>query len=341
MEKSQTYQIWTRSIHLLFWGLMSVIMYLVWYRILDQMQVALIATVMNLAVILPMVYVHLYILLPNWFEQKRYLQYGLGIIGLLLGTTFLRFYVGKWLNHLLDWELQRSFTPNLLISLLFGGILFLVLTTPLRLIGNWFQKRELEQTFKTHQLEAELRFLKAQVNPHFLFNALNNIYSLAFTQSPQTPDMILRLSDMMRYMLYDCKSEQVELDAEIAYLRNYIALQQLKKEGQLDISFEVKGETGGMRISPMLFIPFFENAFKHGLLEQIDRGWLKSELRTQAGEITFNIRNNFSVRHTDPGVGGVGLQNIRERLQLLFADRHQLTIRQEQNIYTVELTLTP
>ncbi|MEZ4930618.1 MAG: histidine kinase [Saprospiraceae bacterium] len=150
----------------------------------------------------------------------------------------------------------------------------------------------METEFRTHQLEAELRFLKAQVNPHFLFNALNNIYSLSFTESKKAPEMILKLSDMMSYMLYDCKSEQVKLSAEINYLKNYIDLQQLKKEGELNIDFNIKGNVSNAFISPMLFIPFFENAFKHGNLEDTENGWLKSKLKMENGILDFHIANS-------------------------------------------------
>jgi LytS/YehU family sensor histidine kinase len=224
--------------------------------------------------------------------------------------------------------------------MIFGGAFLLFLSLPLRLINNWFKKQELEQALKTLQLEAELRFLKAQVNPHFLFNALNNIYALSFTESKQAPSMILKLSEMMSYMLYDCKSELVPLQSEIAYLHNVLALQQLKKEGEMQVEFHVSKDIQPQQITPMLFIPFFENAFKHGNLEDIKNGWLKAQLYEERGKIHFSISNSYLER--DPkevAKGGVGLTNIRQRLTLLYPNKHSLTMRQTQGVFTAQLQL--
>ena len=286
-----------------------------------------------------LVYVHLLFLLPQYFEKKRYWRYGLGLLLLLMLTAAARFYLGWALVAQLEPEFTTLFTPTYMGSLFFGGIFLVLITIPLRLIENWFKRHALEQELKTHQLEAELRFLKAQVNPHFLFNALNNIYSLSFTQSEKAPEMILKLSDMMSYMLYDCKSEQVKLEDEVTYLRNYIDLQQLKKDGELQVDFQVFGDTTGIQVTPMLFIPFFENAFKHGNLEDTEKGWLKSTLQVEDKMLTFELANTFRQKSQKLVKGGVGLENIQARLQLLYPGRHIYTQQSANNIFSIQLQL--
>ena len=339
MRKQVNYRVWVISIHLLFWLLLSVMIAFVMYGILRNVNIAIGATLINVAGFLMLVYGHLLYLLPVFFDKKRYIWYGIGIILLLIFTATFRFYVGwSWTLEAAE-EVSKVFTPTYFGAIFFSGIFFLLISIPLRLINNWFKKRELETELNTYQLEAELRFLKAQVNPHFLFNALNNIYSLSFTESKKAPEMILKLSDMMSYMLYDCKSETVPLQSEVNYLHNYIALQQLKKDGELNIEFNTSGPLDAVFITPMLFIPFFENAFKHGNLEDIEKGWMKSELKLEGEDLYFKIENSQNELIEKKEKGGVGLENIEQRLKLLFPDKHQLEIKNNGLTYQVRLHL--
>ncbi len=330
---------WTWGIHGLFWILLCGLIVFILSQILVSNLAILVGTVVNLSGFMILVYGHLSYLLPRYFDQRKYKKYVLGLILLLAITSVLRFFIGWGLVVEMKLGIEETFTPTYLGSMFFGGVFILFISIPLRLIDNLFKKRELEKTLKTHQLEAELRFLKAQVNPHFLFNALNNIYSLSFTESKKAPEMILKLSDMMSYMLYDCKNERVKLSAEIAYLKNYIDLQQLKKEGDLNISFETNSSSSSIFITPMLFIPFFENAFKHGNLEDTKNGWLKSTLNTEGSDLTFFIENTLRKTNTKDQKGGVGLENIRDRLKLLFPNKHQLDIDRKENTFSVNLKL--
>lgn len=287
-----------------------------------------------------LVYLHLLILVPIFFDRKSYFPYLVGFILCLLGVSYFRVEI-MWPITLavLPW-MAEVMEPRFSMAMLFNAVFVWFVSLPLYLIKNSLKKEELEIELKNQQLEAELRFLRAQVNPHFLFNALNNIYSLAFTQSEKTPDMILRLSDMMSYMLYDCKEEKVKLSTEITYLNNYLSLQQLKKEGEYNIQFEVNESFDDVLVSPMLFIPFFENVFKHGNLDDTQRGWLKSQFTRQTkGELYFEISNSIGHLVKAHQKGGVGLQNIKERFRLLYPNRHELKIDQKENLYTVQLKL--
>ncbi|MFK7773896.1 MAG: sensor histidine kinase [Saprospiraceae bacterium] len=335
--QSDQYKKWIQLGHLLFWVLFGGIMLIIYSGFVGGYLKALAPTLVNLTGLIILTYVHLWYLLPQFFDKKNYLVYGVLVFILLLLTTLFRFIVGWEIVRILGWELADKFTPDYFVGMIVTGLFLVLITIPLRLIENYFKKEELEQELKTQQLEAELRFLKAQVNPHFLFNALNNIYSLSFTNSSQTPEMILKLSDMMSYMLYDCKTEKVKLTNEINYLHNFIALQQLKKEGELNIEFLTKGDFSGIHITPMLFIPFFENAFKHGNLEDIQDGWLKSEMKVESGKLFFSIKNTTQKEKPKSEKGGVGLENVRARLNLLYPNRHKLEVGKKEGIFEVEI----
>ena len=297
-------------------------------------------SLLNLAGHLILVYGNLNVLIPRLYKKRKFILYALFLIGLLVATTLFRYFVGWESVQILGWGVEFFYRPNLIGGFFFGGLWVLLLSVPLGLIDNYYRRQELEQELKTQQLEAELRFLKAQVNPHFLFNALNNIYSLSFTNSEKTPEMILKLSDMMSYMLYDCKEEQVPLTSEIQYLRNFIDLQQLKKDGEYQIDFEVKGDPEGMKIVPMLFIPFFENAFKHGNLDELSEGWLKAQMEITPGRrIRFEIQNSRDPNKPNEKKGGVGLKNIRDRLSLLFPEKHQLKVTSGQNTFRIQMEI--
>lgn len=337
--QSNPYKKWIQLGHLLFWVLFGGIMMVIYNGFVGGYLKAIVPTMVSLTGLITLTYVHLWYLLPRFFFKKKYLTYGVLVFVVLLLTTLFRFIVGWEIVNILGWDLKSEFTPDFFGGMFISGFFIVLITIPLRLIENYFKKEELEQELKTQQLEAELRFLKAQVNPHFLFNALNNIYSLSFTNSSQTPEMILKLSEMMSYMLYDCKTEKVNLTSEINYLHNFIALQQLKKDGELNVEFLTKGIFSNIYITPMLFIPFFENAFKHGNLEDTRNGWLKSEMKVENGSLFFSIRNTVLKENTKSEKGGVGLENVRARLNLLYPNKHNLKIGKKGGIFGVEVEI--
>lgn len=339
MTTTINYKKWVWLIHGLFWALLFLLSVLIFHVILDNAKVAFVASFINTSGWMILVYGHFLYLVPRFFEQKRYYFYAIGLVLLLVVSSSWRFFIGRALVIELGWNFGNEFTPTYWGAMLIGGMFILLISIPLRLIENWIKRKELEKELKTQQLEAELRFLKAQVNPHFLFNALNNIYSLSFMESKKTPEMILKLSDMMSYMLYDCKGEKVRLSSELEYLKNYIALQQLKKDGEQRIEMQVEGSVSSVMITPMLFIPFYENAFKHGNLEDTERGWLKSSFVVENGNIHFNIKNNLLTEKRKAKQGGVGLENVRKRLELLYPEKHTLKIEKTEDVFEVQLKI--
>jgi LytS/YehU family sensor histidine kinase len=201
-----------------------------------------------------------------------------------------------------------------------------------RRIINKIRYEKVQAQRRTEQLSTELKFLRSQISPHFLFNVLTNLVSLARKKSDQLESSLIMLSDLMRYMLYDTQGKKVALTKEIEYLQSYIELQKLRFGNDVAINTVIALE-GDYTIEPMLLIPFVENAFKHGV-EQIN-----IQLSVKSGQLTFDVTNRFDRENVKDENSGIGLTNVRSRLDLLYKDRHTLLIREDDNLFHVTLTL--
>ena len=205
-----------------------------------------------------------------------------------------------------------------------------------------FAKRKEEALIlsKTETLETELKFLKAQINPHFLFNSLNNIYALCAIDTTKTQKSITYLSDMLRYVLYECEQETVLIDKEVTYIENYINLYQLKSSKNYPIKTHFLIENHAIKIVPMLFIPFVENAFKHSNIEQVSESFINISIVSNASETIFKIENTKTKIPTEKdAVGGIGIKNVAKRLEILYPKKHELTINETNTVFSVELKL--
>ncbi|WP_338394764.1 sensor histidine kinase [Fulvitalea axinellae] len=206
-----------------------------------------------------------------------------------------------------------------------------------------------DATRKQHELdelkiaikESELQFLKNQINPHFLFNNLNNIYSYSLEHSPKTPSIILKLSSVLRYMLYDCREDLVNLESEIEHLRNFTALNELQIENRGEVRFKAKNITSEYRIAPLILTVFVENAFKHSMASQ--SGDIEININTELNEegtLNFSCENSFRENPNHAHLNqGIGLENVRKRLALIYPNRHTLRLSKEKEYFRVELEL--
>ncbi len=285
-------------------------------------------------------YFNVYYLIPNYFIQQRYKRYYFFIILMLSIVTPLRVFLDTWLITDVDKMPVEFFSLPHYANSIISSLVTLMISGSFRSWQQRFKTIQLQQELKNYRLEAELKLLRTQVNPHFLFNVLNNIYVLAYQGSKETAPMIAKLSQMMRYMLASSDVEQVDLEQEIAYLHDYIALQQLKTELPQSIDFQVIGDVRDVKIAPMLFIPFFENSFKHGNIADTNKGWMKSRLSVNGKEVAFSIVNSLPiVAPQKDSVSGIGLDNVQKRLQLLYPKKHQLNIQADQKTFSIDLKL--
>jgi len=209
-------------------------------------------------------------------------------------------------------------------------------------MNDWLLTQREKQELQAQTLQSELKFLKSQINPHFLFNTLNSLYALTLKKSDQAPEIVLKLSEMMRYMLYECNVPMVPLQKEVNYLKNYLELEKLRQGKKMKINLQVEGEAKNQRIAPLMFIPFIENCFKHGISNQITDGYVNILLEIENENIEVTIENSKAPTRpstTGKKSGGIGLVNVKRRLNLLYPDKHELKVDEDPNTYTVNLVL--
>jgi two-component system LytT family sensor kinase len=222
-------------------------------------------------------------------------------------------------------------------STIFTSLIFIFLSIVLQFSVDWFTNERVQRDLENQRLTAELAFLKSQINPHFLFNSLNSIYSLAYQRSETTPEAILKLSEIMRYMLYECNDNKVDLAKELTYLQNYIDLQKIRFGKNAYVDFEVNGLVTNQRIVPLLLIAFIENAFKHGVANDPEAP-IKMIINLDDKNLSFYMENKKHLHNRDAS-GGIGLNNVRRRLDLLYPGSYKLEIHDKADTYTCELSL--
>ncbi|PHN06781.1 histidine kinase [Flavilitoribacter nigricans DSM 23189 = NBRC 102662] len=278
-----------------------------------------------------------YWMLPLFFYRKKYLQFFLSFF-LTLGAVIV-------LEELL-WE--PIYFPGQRASTFPGVFFSLVQILPVIsiLVGFKFawdalgKQREVDELRNTVQ-ESELQFLKSQINPHFLFNNLNNLYAYAIENSPKTPAIILELSSVLRYMLYECREKFVPLSKEIAQLENFTQLNELQIEERGEVRFRTRGNTSGFQIAPLIMIVFIENAFKHSQASQSEDIFIDIEVGvSEQGRLDFYCKNNYHPTSNTASLSqGIGLENVKKRLDLIYPDAHRLDITETEDLYTVHLSI--
>ncbi|GAA0720994.1 hypothetical protein GCM10009430_21770 [Aquimarina litoralis] len=203
------------------------------------------------------------------------------------------------------------------------------------------QRKEEEMIIsKNENLQTELKLLKSQINPHFLFNSLNNIYALSVIDSDKTQQSISYLSEMLRYVLYECDRPFVTIKKELAYIENYIQLFSLKSSKPYNINTEFEVSDPSILIAPMLFIPFIENAFKHSNIEKPESSFMDIYLYSSTEVVVFKVENSIPKdTMIKDKIGGIGLENVKKRLNILYAEKHTLHIDTKNQIFKVELRI--
>ena len=287
-------------------------------------------------------YLNYFVLLPRWLARKQLGWYLLEFLIPFALLTTLRLHL---LRYLMDGYTRQDhflYSSAFTIQLILVTLFIVVFVGMLRFAVDWFEFEARTKAIENEKLFAELNFLKAQINPHFLFNTLNNLYYLAYTQSPNTMEVIEKLSQMMRYMIYDTNAARVPLSKEITYMENYISLEKLRLNNEVPIMFAVHGNTAGVLIVPLIFITFLENAFKHGVSNNNPQAWVKINVELQNKNCIYTVANS-KIKGHNPLTGeksGVGLQNVKRRLDLSYPNSYFLEVSDTPDEYAVELKLT-
>lgn len=325
--------------HAAFWIFFGLLWYYLRYQDYTTWKQAALVTAVKVADLMLLVYIANYILIPKLLYRKRYFLFSLLLITMIAASSSLKMYViGTIINNpaLYQWtnQVKARIYDNVIphIFLVIAGMAFKLLMD-----YNKMQNRLLQVA--KEKAETELDFLKAQINPHFLFNSLNAVYFLIDKNNTEARQALQKFSDMLRHQLYGVKDEKIRIEKEIGYLKDYIGLQQLRNEN-CEVEMNIEPSVNGFSIEPFLLLPFVENSFKH--LSHFGNGKkneIKIGLSRQDGEMDFFIRNTTEEKAQLSTDGGIGLANVKRRLELLYPKKHRLLVDGDPGWYAVQLTL--
>lgn len=287
-------------------------------------------------------YLNYFVLLPRFLERKRWLRYIAEFIVPFAIIVALRVIIQRYIIDGFTHHERYFYSSTFIVQTAVITLFITIFISLLRFVSEWFQIEAIKKEVETEKLTAELNFLKAQINPHFLFNTLNNLYYLAYSKSENTTEVISRLSQVMRYMIYDANHERVLLDKEIEYMQNYIGLESLRLNNQIPISFVTKGNTNGVEIAPLILITFLENAFKHGVTSNNPEAWVNIRIHVENDRLYYSVENSKGKNALldNGGKSGIGLSNVRRRLELVYPAKHTLKVEDTPDRYYIELEIT-
>lgn len=334
--------------HVTFWAISFVLLSLLFHFYGENYSISLFLKSFTINLLFSIaVYLNLYFLIPRFLKKKNYIFYFfwlvtfLTIISLLLQLLFI-----YPLKGIISLNSSAShFNSNLHSAYFFSILVYVVVTTFVKFVKDWISLQDLNLKLvkiEQQKLEAELKTLKGQLNPHFLFNSLNNIYSLALVKSEKVPELILKLADLMRHIIYESKENFISLEKELEFVQNFIELQRIRTSEKTIIKYTIKGEIPSAKIAPLLFEPFIDNAFKHGLPGSAKNDFIEINFDFSIeNKLNFTISNNYNEFFiSNKKNSGIGLQNVKQRLKLLYQPHEfDLQIDKSEQVFRASLDL--
>jgi len=296
---------------------------------------------LEIIVKIAVVYFILYFLKPLFFNPGKYLYFAaLVLLAVLLASVGQVFIIKLCVNLGIYAPFPiNTFPPMHKFFSVMGHINWIVMVTfIIKVVKDAYQNIQINSELQKEKLETELQFLKNQVNPHFFFNTLNNLYALTLRKSNEASQVVLKLSDLMSYMIYETKNDKVLLSKELKYLNDYIELEKLRYGDYLSVDVKLEGKIDTQLVAPLIFVPFIENAFKHGVAKGAKNNSITIYFNVKQNQIEF-ICNNDINKKTNLPASGIGLSNVKRRLELLYANSHQLSITNNENRFIVHLKL--
>lgn len=326
--------------HLFFWMLVFGLWYYLRYQDYDTKEIAARITLLKVTDLALLVYITNYLLIPGLLYKKKYVAFTVVFVLMIVASAVLKvFMMGKILDQpdlfSLSGDLKTMLYENVISDF------FLVVTgAAFRLIFDYIKMQQRLAEVAKENAETELNFLKSQINPHFLFNSLNSVYFLINKENAEARGALHKFSEMLRYQLYEMSGDKIPVEKEITYLQDYVALQQLRKDENYSVQFNCNPDVKGFLIEPLLLIPFVENAFKYISHNSDSSNFVKIVMSRTNGTLLFAIENS-----KEPGLGqtkkngGIGLANVKRRLELLYPGRHELEIEETDKTFSVHLNL--
>ncbi len=326
----------TIGLHTLFWLLITT--YFAWgFGLNINPKKSFINASLYLPGFMIMAYSLDHLLIPKFLLKRKFISFTAGLIitVLLCGAYTSLAQISININSQLK-GMTVLIGKNVLPFFHVGGIVISI-----KLLQYWYEQKQQTLEAEKQKSQAELKLLKAQLHPHFLFNTLNNLYSHTLEQSIHAPEIVLKLSSLLRFMVYESDVARIPLVKEIELLRNYIALEQLRYGDRLDISITISGHVKNFQIAPMLLLPFLENAFKHGTSKQIDQCWIRLDMILKESVMTFKLVNSIehNINKNTKHSGGLGLQNVMRRLELLYHGKYKFKTNLLNDVFIVDLEI--
>lgn len=299
-----------------------------------------IATPMFFHIILS--YVHYFFILPPLLRGKNLFLYFRRLIPAIAGVMFFQVLTENFiLSQYSPSDYYQNFGWVRFVSTLWDQMSFMIFTGLIKFAADWFDMENKKKELENQKLNAELNYLKAQINPHFLFNTLHNLNYLALAKKDEASEVIVKLSNIMRYMIYESRKKCVPLSKEIDYMRDYLDLEKIRLNNPFSIVMDTSRLNLQLEIEPLILIPFLENAFKHGVSDKYPESWVKMELSSSRKQLHMKLSNGvFEKNRSNLEASGFGLENVRQRLMLSYPDSHNLNIEQDCDTFNVELSLT-
>lgn len=326
--------------HILIW----VIVFTVWYllRANDFSSPALAARITFLKVIdlALLIYLTNYLLIPKLLYKKRYLLFSLVFLAMIVGSSLLKMkLIGQMINNPALFDLRVHWRTRVYDNVLPHFFLVTAGAT-VKLLLDYFRQQKRMTDLAKEKAEAELNFLKSQINPHFLFNSLNSVYFLIDKQNKEAREALHKFSTMLRYQLYETNGAQIPIEKELGYLKDYVDLQRLRKEEGYVVEFQTGSLLEGFSIEPLMLVPFVENAFKHISHHTQQGNFIRIQANRENGMFLFEVENSFEEKSTgkEP-YSGIGLQNVVRRLDLLYPGKYGLDISRQNGKFKVRLQL--
>jgi two-component system LytT family sensor kinase len=328
--------------HLWFWGVYFLLNFLRWGAYFSDYEYSFKSNLIEFSLHIPLVYFNIYVLVPKYVLQNKYYKFTLALLLSLLVVYVLKTGLTYFIISKDIWpEANRDYHPfdiNHIVAVCIGEVYVLAIATSIYLMLTWLKEKERNRAIMVNQNKIKLKYLKNQIQPHFFFNTLNNLYALSLESSDKVPDVIIKLSNLMEYVLYDIQgSKFVPLIKEIDYIQNYIEIEKLRFEN-VEVSINLESDIDAIKVPPLLFISLIENAFKHGGVNN-EKLKIKINIRVTNSMLEFEILNNFVISPIKKNKKGIGLTNTKKRLKLIYKNNFNLTQRVKFNFYIISLQI--
>jgi two-component system LytT family sensor kinase len=328
--------------HIWFWSIYFILNFLRWGAYFSDYTYSFKSNLIEFALHIPLVYFNLFILIPMFVLKSKYIKYTFSLIAslgvvYLLKTGLTYFIISKNI-----WpEANRDYSPfeiNHIVAVCIGELYVLAIASSIYLMLTWLKERDRNKAIMENQNKIKLKYLKNQIQPHFFFNTLNNLYALSLESSDKVPNVIIKLSQLMEYILYDIEDvKYVPLVKEIDYIQNYIEIEKLRFQN-VEVRFNLESDIDNIKVPPLLFISLIENAFKHGGVNN-DKLKVKINFRVVNSKLEFEIINNFVISPPITNKKGIGLSNTKKRLKLIYKNNFIITQRIKFSFYSIKIQI--